>query len=155
MGYVDLASIVLVIVILACIQPFVHSSRRLANQASAVGSLRAINAAAITYASTYKHGFPPSLESLGPPKSENSNASIEPTDKAAGLIDESLASGTKSNYRFTYVAGPLDSNGKIQTYTVRAEPINPGVTGDNHYFTDQSGVIRQNREGKPVRATRQ
>jgi hypothetical protein len=125
---------------------FVHS-RIPANQASAVGSLRSINTAAITYAATYDHGFPATLATLGPPKTESSNAPYTPTEKAAGLIDEALAASTKSGYRFTYIPGKVEANGKIETYMVCAEPINPGVTGKMYYFTDQSGVIRE-EEGK-------
>ncbi len=42
-------------------------SRIPANAASAVSSLRTINTAEVTYASTYDHGFTPSLATLGPP----------------------------------------------------------------------------------------
>lgn len=102
-----------------------------------VGALRSISTAAITYSSSYGHGFPLRLADLGPP--------AHPTlisDKAACLIDDMLASGTKMRYRFYYVAGPVDSQGKILTYTVHADPFDSHA-GDMHYFTDQSGVIRQ------------
>jgi hypothetical protein len=67
----------------------------------------------------------------------------KPNETAAGLIGEKLASGTIPGWRITYTAGSVDRDGKIRAYTVHADPINRGVTGDNHYFTDQSGVIRQ------------
>jgi len=113
-----------------------------------MGALRTINEAAATYDATYGHGFPPTLAALGPPKTKFLHAAPAPNEMAAGLIGEKLASGTISGWRITYIAGPVDSTGKIQTYTVRADPINPGVTGDNHYFTDQSGVIRQKSGGE-------
>jgi hypothetical protein len=40
------------------------------------------------------------------------------------------------------VAGPVDSKGMVQSYTVYVDPIDPKA-GDMHYFTDQTGVIRQ------------
>jgi len=140
-GYLWLAGSMIVIAISA----FVANSRIAANQASSLGSLRTINTAAISYAQTYHRGFPPSLAALGSPKAESPNASVRPSEKGADLIDEYLAAGRKSNYRFTYLAGPADSTGKIQTYTVHADPIEPGKTGKWYYFTDQTNVIRSER----------
>jgi hypothetical protein len=54
-----------------------------------------------------------------------------------------LASGSKSGYAFTYSAGPTDTTGRINTYAFFAVPISSS-TGTYYYFTDQSGVIRQN-----------
>jgi hypothetical protein len=102
---------------------------------SAVGSLHTINTAAITYACTYGHGYPLKLSNLGYDPSKRN-------DQAAGLIDEILAAGAKGGYRFYYVAGPVDSQGKVLTYTVHADPLESRA-GEPHYFTDQSGVIRK------------
>jgi len=107
-------------------------------QASAAGALRTINTAAITYASTYDTGYPSSLAVLAPPA-----AGEEPSDQAAGLIDDVLASGTKSGYTYIYIPGERDSNARIEKYTIHASPVTPGTTGSNYYFTDESGVIRQ------------
>jgi hypothetical protein len=54
-----------------------------------------------------------------------------------------LAIGTKSGYSFTYSPGASDSTGRINTYAFTGVPITSS-TGTNYYFTDQSGVIRQN-----------
>jgi hypothetical protein len=117
------------------------------SQATAVGSLRTLNTAAITYASTYNQGFPASLSVLAPP----TGTATPPSAEAAGLINETLASGTNSGYVFTYTPGEKDANGRINTYTIRADPVTPGATGQIHYFTDQSGVIRQETD-KPATA---
>jgi hypothetical protein len=61
--------------------------------------------------------------------------------EAAGLIEETLASGERSGYRFTYAAGKRDKSGRVINYTVRADPIAPEET--THYFTDQSQVVRK------------
>lgn len=143
LGYLSLG---LWLLLLPPVFPFVPGyvpSRIAANQASTVGSLRTINTAAITYSSTHNHGFPSSLLMLAPPNVQGTNADQQPSEKATGLIDERLASSSKSGYRFTYIPGPVDSAGKIQSYTLRAGPIDPGVTGNKYYFTDQFGVIRQ------------
>ncbi|HUJ41109.1 MAG TPA: hypothetical protein VLW54_11235, partial [Candidatus Acidoferrales bacterium] len=61
----------------------------------------------------------------------------------AQLIDNVLAGGSKSGYTFTYTAGAA-AGGVVPTYTVNADPITPGQTGQRYFFTDQSGVIRFN-----------
>jgi type II secretory pathway pseudopilin PulG len=141
LGYCGVAVIPFILIIAAIAIPNLLRSRIAANQASAVGSLRTLNTAAITYSSTYNVGFPPSMTALGPPV-----GNATPDANAAGLIDEVLAAGTKSGYAFTYSAGEKDSTGRITTYTIRGDPITSS-TGTNHYFTDQSGVIRQENNG--------
>ena len=138
---IELLIVVAIILIIAAIAiPNLLQSRIAANQASAVGSCRTINTAMITYASTYNTGFAPDLGSLGGTVSP-------PTSSAAGLIDNVLASGVKSGYKFTCTIGTPDVSGRINTYSVNASPITVGTTGTNYYFTDQSGVIRQSSTG--------
>jgi type IV pilus assembly protein PilA len=143
---IELLIVVAIILIIAAIAiPNLLRSRIAANQASAVGSLRTINTAEITYASTYNAGYTTDLASLGP-------TTGTPTSTAAGLIDSVLAAGTKSGYSFPYVAGSAVA-GRIDTYTLLANPTTPGTTGTNYYFTDHSGVIRQNSTGTASEAS--
>jgi type II secretory pathway pseudopilin PulG len=137
LGYFGVALIPFLIIAAIAI-PNLLRSRIAANQASAVGSLRTLNTAAITYATAYNNGYPVSLSALGPPLS-----SAPPDADAAGLIDQVLVSGTKSGYVFTYSPGEKDERGRVGSYSIRADPLTPGTTGQNHYFTDQTGVIRQ------------
>jgi len=135
---IELLIVVAIILIIAAIAiPNLLRSRIAANQASAVGSLRTLNTANITYASTYNTGYAPDLASLGP------GAGGAPSATAAGLVDSVLAGGVKSGYGFTYTPGTATA-GRIDVYTINANPTTPGTTGTNYYFTDQSGVIRQN-----------
>ncbi len=137
---IELLIVVAIILIIAAIAiPNLLRSRIAANQASAVGSLRTLNTAEITYSSTYNSGFSSTLSYLMPTAAGVTN----PTSTAAGLIDSVLASGSKSGYTFTYVAATPDSSGRIDNYSINASPINSS-TGTNYYYTDQSGVIRQN-----------
>jgi prepilin-type N-terminal cleavage/methylation domain-containing protein len=139
---IELLIVVAIILIIAAIAiPNLLRSRIAANQASAVGSMRTINTAEITYASTYNSGYSSSLSDLAPPA-----AGASPTSTAAGLIDSVLAGGSKSGYTFTYTPGTA-VGGRIETYTLAAAPTTVGTTGTNYYFTDQSGVIRQNSTG--------
>jgi type IV pilus assembly protein PilA len=140
LGYCGIALIPFLIIAAIAI-PNLLRSRMVANQASAVGGLRTISTAAITYASTYNEGYPPTLVSLGPPAS-----GLPPSASAAGLIDEVLASGTKSGYIFTYTPGEKGADGRVDKYTLQADPVVSGNTGVNHYFTDETGVIRQERD---------
>jgi prepilin-type N-terminal cleavage/methylation domain-containing protein len=141
---IELLIVVAIILIIAAIAiPNLLRSRMAANEASAVGSLRTINTAAVTYSSTYG-GFPPNLASLKP--------ATPATAAAADLIDAVLASGTKSGYTFAYTSGNVDANGNVLDYTLTAVPVTVGTTGQRRFFTDQSGVIRADPNG-PATAT--
>lgn len=136
---IELLIVVAIILIIAAIAiPNLLRSRIAANQASAVGSLRTLNTSEITYSSTYNVGFTQTMGYLAPDPTGNN-----PTSTAAGLIDSILALGSKSGYSFTYSPGPSDSTGRINMYAFIAVPISSS-TGTNYYYTDQSGVIRQN-----------
>jgi prepilin-type N-terminal cleavage/methylation domain-containing protein len=140
---IELLIVVAIILIIAAIAiPNLLRSRVAANQASAVGSLRTLNTAEITYSSTYNVGFSSVLSYLAPDPT-----GAAPTSTAAGLVD-SLLGGTgnasaKSGYNFTYTPGASDATGRISTYSFTAVPVSNN-TGTNYYYTDQSGVIRQN-----------
>ena len=138
---IELLIVVAIILIIAAIAiPNLLRSRIAANQASAVGSLRTLNTAEITYSSTYNTGFTATMTYLAPP---SGTTAANPTSTAAGLIDSVLALGSKSGYSFVYSAGGADSTGRINTYSFTAVPISTS-TGTNYYFTDETGVIRQN-----------
>ena len=131
LGYVGI-SVLPILIIAAITIPNLLRSRMAANEASAVGSLRTLNTAAVTY-STQCGGFPPSLAAMGPPVNGCTTAD---------LIDSVLASGSKSGYTFTYAAGDADGDGRHESYTITATPSNVGTTGQRHFFVDQTGVIR-------------
>jgi type IV pilus assembly protein PilA len=133
---IELLIVVAIILIIAAIAiPNLLRSRMAANEASAVGSLRTINTACVTYSTTYGSGFPGALTNLG-------TGSVVGSGSAA-LIDNVLAGGTKSGYTFVYTSGTA-TGGVIPTYAVTASPQVAGQTGQRFFFTDQSGVIRFN-----------
>jgi type IV pilus assembly protein PilA len=134
---IELLIVVAIILIIAAIAiPNLLRSRIAANQASAIGSMRTINTAEVTFSSAYGQGFSSTLAQLGPPTSGPVTAA------AAGLIDSVLASGSKSGYAFTYAPALPDSVGRYNGYTINANPTTPGQTGTAYYFTDQTYVIR-------------
>ncbi len=124
-----------ILLLLAISVPNLMRSRMAANEASAVGSLRILNTAAVTYLGTYGH-YPPSLKSFGP--SPNGKA----TEEAADLVDPFLAGGLKSGYRFTYLTALAEGRDSRGGYTITADPVEPGTGGIRHFFTDETGVIR-------------
>jgi len=131
--------IVVVVLVAGIVVPNLWKSKAEINEASAVRSLRMIIAAESNYAQAYDAGFTPALSTLGPPPDAMPNVSL------AGYIDSELAAGTKEGYTFSYTAGAADSNGRIQTYTLTANPVSSS-TGTTHYFVDQTQIIRQNTQ---------
>jgi TonB family protein len=75
------------------------------------------------------------LSRLGP--------AVKADKNAAGLIDQELAAGGKTGYSFIYTPG-IAVGGSVPTYRVQADPVAPGTTGQDHFFMDQTGVIRVN-----------
>ena len=134
---IELLIVVAIILIIAAIAiPNLLRAKIAANQASAVGSLRTLNTACIAYSTSYGQ-FPAALNNLGPVGSGGTASST-----SADLIDSVLAAGTKSGYTFTYTAGASN-----QSYSITAKPITAATTGQNMYYTDQSGVIRVDTSG--------
>jgi prepilin-type N-terminal cleavage/methylation domain-containing protein len=149
---IELLIVVAIILIIAAIAiPNLLRSRMAANQASAVGSVRTINTAAISYNSTYGNGFPPSMGAIG----NNGTTTITCTN--AELIDTVLTSKTKSGYTFIISPGTTQVNSSASScaagygysdgYMVTAVPVTVGTTGQTSYCTDASGVIRFNPTG--------
>jgi len=136
---IELLIVVAIILIIAAIAiPNLLRSRIAANEASAVGSLRTINTAEVTYASTYPDQGFATLTALGGTPGASS------TSAAAQVLDNILATGTKSGYYFT-VSGPVASpSTPNSTYASNANPITQDQTGKRHFYSDASGVIRYN-----------
>jgi prepilin-type N-terminal cleavage/methylation domain-containing protein len=131
---IELLIVVAIILIIAAIAiPNLMGARMSANEASAVGSVRTLNMACVTYSSTYAAGFPPALSNLGPSAFADSTA--------ADLIDATLMNGTKNGYDLVYVAGAPDANGSINNYALNANPSAPGKSGARYFYTNESGVI--------------
>jgi len=139
LGYIGI-SILPLLIIAAIAIPNLIRAKIAANEASAVGSLRALNAACVTYSTAYGR-FPNTLAELGPGNGGT------PTADAADLIDSFLASGVKSGYKFTFSIGERDDAGHVLGYFITAEPLTPNTTGEDYFYTDQTGVMRLNKAG--------
>ncbi len=135
---IELLIVVAIILIIAAIAiPNLLRSRIAANEASAVGSMRSINTAQVTYASTYPEvGFAANLGVLGP----GSGGTVSSTN--AALLDNVLGctagtSCSKSGYTFSV-------SGTTSAYTSNGDPLTTGQTGQRAFYSDASGVIRYN-----------
>ncbi|MGH9449078.1 MAG: prepilin-type N-terminal cleavage/methylation domain-containing protein [Terriglobia bacterium] len=141
---IELLIVVAIILIIAAIAiPNLLRSRMAANQASAVGSLRTIGTAEVTYASTYNTGYSATLADIGPPAAAGAASAT-----AADMIDAVLsgtnpasATPTKSGYTFTYTAGAADTSGNVDTFGTTSVPATVGSTGQDAYGIDQTNVI--------------
>ncbi len=139
--------IAIILIIMAIAIPNLMRSKMLANEASAIGTLRAIYTAETTYDATYNNGFSPSLATLGPPPGGGNNSTCDYAD----LLDSVVSGGRKSGYVFTYTgSNPIPaaaqgcSNPGFNSYTIHADPVTRGTTGQRSFFVDPSGTIRYN-----------
>jgi len=139
---IELLIVVAIILIIAAIAiPNLIRSRMSANEASAVGSLRAINTAEIAYSTTYNSVGFTNLASLGGAAANCAAGGSGATSSGACLIDEVLSGGTKAGYTFgvTAAGGPPNV-----TYSSTGLPQVLGQSGQRAFCSDQSGVIRAN-----------
>jgi type IV pilus assembly protein PilA len=133
---IELLIVVAIILIIAAIAiPNFLRSKILANESANVQNMRSITVAEFAYANLYGIGFSAALVNLG---------GTAGTSTAANLIDDVLASGSKSGYVLTYAPNNQDASGRFMGFTISGAPLTVGVSGQRYYFADQSGVIRYN-----------
>src|SRR3989338_1569146 len=112
-------AVISVLVLLAA--PNFLRSRMTSNETVALSSLKTIYSGCQLYYNN-NEGYP----SAGLQDLANSSPSY---------IDSALGSGTKQGYQFIYLF--IDAN----HFTVNANPVAPGRTGDRYFFIDETGVI--------------
>ena len=129
---IELLIVVAIILIITAIAiPNLLRSRMASNEASAVGSIRTMNTASITYNSTYGNGFPPSLTAIG-------KTGQTPSCTNAMLLGWQTGSVQVNSSSSSCSGGYGYSDG----YVVVAHPITTGTTGNRSFCSDASGVIR-------------
>ena len=135
---IELLIVVAIILIIAAIAiPNLLRSKIAANESSAVGSVRTIGTAEVTYSSSWGCGYSIDLPSLG-----GASPCTVATAAAACLIDPllSVAPFTKSGYAFG--AGTLLVNGVFNGFEVNATPTTVQTTGVRAFCDDHTGVLR-------------
>ena len=131
----ELMIVIAVILIIAAIAlPSMREAQIHANEVSAVASVRAISQAEVQYQAAYG-GYANSLGNLG--GSDPCTKSAE----TACLLDQSLAGGVKSGYRFVALGGSA-SGGESTSYLVAAAPQTFDRTGRRVFCATDKNVIR-------------
>jgi type IV pilus assembly protein PilA len=143
---IELLIVVAIIGIIAAIAvPGLMRARMSGNEASAIGSLRAINSGQSTYSASCGAGFyAATLVVLGTAPTGSTNAFISPDLGAAATVQKSgytvQMSGTAG------AAAPASCNGEavgadLQTYKAGADPVAGG--GTRFFATNTAGTIYQ------------
>ena len=142
---IELLIVVAIILIIAAIAiPNLLRSRIAANESSAVGSVRTLTTAQVTYSSTYGTGYT-TLAQLG------GAAGCVAAAATACLIDPVLTLGTKSGYTVASVpnTGAGTNASPFNGFETNATPFSVS-TGTRAFCSDNSGVIRYNTTGTAI-----
>ena len=148
---IELLIVVAIIGIIAAIAvPGLLRARMSGNEASAIGSLRAIHSAQSTYSSSAGNsGYATSLTILGTPCAGGTVAFISP-DLSPSTLGVTLNGATgviKSGYNTDMtgngVMGPDDCNTTPTNsgYSATAVPVSVGTSGQRGFNMDGSGTI--------------
>ncbi len=149
---IELLIVVAIIGIIAAIAiPGLLRARMSGNESSAIGSLRAVNSAEVSYsASCGQGGYATSLTILGTPCGAGATEGyISPDLNPAtpGVTTNGATGVIKSGYNTDLVgngvAGPTDGNGAATNlgYTATAVPGTLHVTGERGFNTNAAGTI--------------
>ncbi len=125
---VEIMIVVAIIGLLVAIAiPNLLRARLSANEGAAEGTMRTLITAIENYRSDQN---PPSY-----PANLAAMAAATPP-----YVDSVLGQDPATKQGYTYTYTQVNAN----QYTLTAAPTNPGTTGNNYYFADESGVIRVN-----------
>lgn len=127
--------------------PSFGTMKKVANETSAIQSVRSINLAEMQYEATYPDkGYTCSLNALGGDMQAGA-----PTPEAAQLLQGDILSGSKSGYLFSIgnctKVTTKDSSGRIVGYEVTAVPQRVKKTGNRGFCSDQMGLIKTDPAG--------
>ena len=146
---IELLIVVAIIGIIAAIAvPGLLRARMSGNETSAIGGMRAVNTAEVSYSSACGNGaYATAFLTLGTPPMGGTQAflSEDLASMAAGVTPQ------KSGYTYTLAAGnngaqgPNDCNGTPTdvTFYSTAVPSSPASTGNRAFATSQAGAIWQ------------
>ena len=160
---IELLIVVAIIGIIASIGiAQVMRARLVANETSAIGSMRTVNSAQMSYsAAAGQGGFATSLSVLGVPCVGGTTAFVAPElNPAAPSATPAGASGLlKTGYIVDMVGngvvGPPDCNGTVTNgdYIATAVPRSIGASGDRGFNTSAAGTIFFDPTGLPTGTT--
>jgi prepilin-type N-terminal cleavage/methylation domain-containing protein len=148
---IELLIVVAIIGIIAAIAvPGLLRARMAGNEASAIGSLRAVNSAQLSYSTSCAQGFAPSMANLATPPTTGGQPFISPDLNADSVV--------KSGYTLAYTAGPAvatadaSCNGAaagtvVSLYAYAAAPTALNSTGSRYFGTNEQQTIFQDVTG--------
>jgi type IV pilus assembly protein PilA len=150
---IELLIVVAIIGVVAAIAvPGLMRARMSGNEASAIGSLRAVNSAEASYASSCGQGsYAGTLTDLGKPPQPGAEGFIsadltaDPSSKSGYVIAMTAGSAAPSG-----VSGCNSPSSLSQTYFVAAEPQVATSTGNRCFGTNQGGTIYQSTASPPA-----
>jgi len=146
LGYIWVAGIPILLIIAAIAIPNLLRARMAANESSAIAGVRTLNTAEITYSYTYPdEGFTCTLSDLG------GVAGSAPNAHQAMLIDNRLASGERSGYRFELRDCAAEAGTAKTKLWVVAYPVVKNQTGVRAFCSDESAVVRVDESGSAQR----
>ena len=133
LGYIEVAGIPFILIIVAIAIPNLLRAKIAANESSAVGSVRILNTAEIAYASAHpERGYTCSLSDLADAES----------------INGPLAAGQKNGYAFELSGcSPGTEGGANVKYQVVAYPLRVNQTGRRAFCSDESATIKVDTGG--------
>jgi type II secretory pathway pseudopilin PulG len=113
----------IIFTIIAVAIPTLRNAKKSAREARAVAALRTT----VTVNQQYKTRY--------------GSFALAPANLvASGYLPIDILANDPDGYNFTYA-------GARHTFTIESFPDTPGVTGDRHYYVDESGVIRYSLTG--------
>jgi type IV pilus assembly protein PilA len=138
----ELLIVMAIIAILMLIAiPTMGNMTKYADEMSAIKSVQAINLAESQYTTTFPaNGYSCVLTALG-----GEQKSGPPTPTNAEMLQSDLATGVKSGYQFTInncVKNTQNGGDRVTGYTVIAQPLTVGKTGNRTFCSDESGQIK-------------
>ena len=146
---IELLIVVAIILIIAAIAiPNLLRAKISANESSAVGSVKNITTAQISYSTSYPQaGYSVNILALGPGAGNQTCPVAGPAVANGCLIDAVLsgaATGTavKSGYGFESL-GQNPVNGANTSFTTGAVPVTYNQTGTRDFCSFEDGVLRQ------------
>ncbi len=154
---IELLIVVAIIGIIAAIAvPGLLRARMSGNEASAIGSLRAINSAESTFSSSCgANGYAQSLEDLYKAPSGSTQGFISPDLATTGVIKSGYeVNVTADTSAATITAASKTCNGAaaaaVSSYFAEAHPVSIGSTGQRSFGTDTRGTIYFKNDGATI-----
>jgi type IV pilus assembly protein PilA len=151
---IELLIVVTIIGLLAAIAvPGLIRARVASLESAALGSLRAVNAAESTYASSCgRGGYAQSLDDLSKPATGSAQLFISPDVPANGIIKSGYIMNVSADLSATVVtpsgstcnAASLDA---ISSYFAEAHPASTGLSGQRSFATDTRASLYANPTG--------